>query len=234
MLNKLYHKGAEIKSAFLNGVKVFEVFEPLSLFDRGKQGAWYDPSDKTTLFQDAAGTIPVTKDGDPVGLMRDKSGNNNHAQQTVSAARPIYKTDGVLHWLAFDGVDDSFTLTRTYTDYQPHIVFAGRATTFNANNYFIDLRPSTEAYYFYNTSILSIEYLNLILDDIGTSIYSTQNTVSGLQMSLNTTEMQLFKRYSNTEYAEAYFYGWVEDGSPTVDRSNSIKQYLAEKAGVTL
>lgn len=38
-------------------------------------------SDKSTLFQDVAGTVPVTKDGDPVGLIRDKSGNGNHATQ---------------------------------------------------------------------------------------------------------------------------------------------------------
>lgn len=81
-------------------------FSPKSLFTEGKQGAWFDPSDKSTLFQDAAGTIPVTKDGDPVALMRDKSGNGNHAIQTVSASRPTYQTDGVLHWLKSDGVDD--------------------------------------------------------------------------------------------------------------------------------
>lgn len=34
---------------------------------------WYDPSDWSTLFQDSAGTIPVTAVGDPVGLMLDKS-----------------------------------------------------------------------------------------------------------------------------------------------------------------
>lgn len=45
----------------------------LALFAGGKQGVWYDPSDKSTLFQDVAGTVPVTKDGDPVGLMLDKS-----------------------------------------------------------------------------------------------------------------------------------------------------------------
>lgn len=80
----------------------------LALFADGKQGAWYDPSDLSTMFKDAAGTIPVTTNGDPVGRMLDKSGNGNHATQTVSASRPIYKTDGILHWLKFDGVDDYF------------------------------------------------------------------------------------------------------------------------------
>lgn len=53
-------------------VRQSSVFDPLTLFSEGQQGAWYDPSDLTTLFQDTAGTTPVTVDGDPVGLMLDK------------------------------------------------------------------------------------------------------------------------------------------------------------------
>lgn len=68
--------------------------------------SWYDPSDISTLFQDAAGTTPVTADGDPVGLMMDKSGNGNHVSQATSTKRPIYHTSGGISWLTFDGVDD--------------------------------------------------------------------------------------------------------------------------------
>lgn len=52
---------------------VASLFSPLSLFANGEQGAWYDPSDLTTLFQDSAGTTPVTAVEQPVGLMLDKS-----------------------------------------------------------------------------------------------------------------------------------------------------------------
>ena len=48
-------------------------FLPSRLFASSEVGAWYDPSDLTTLFQDSAGTTPVTAAGDPVGLMLDKS-----------------------------------------------------------------------------------------------------------------------------------------------------------------
>jgi len=92
-------------------------FSPLSLFSNGEQGAWYDPSDLSTLFQDAAGTTPVTASGDPVGLFLDKSGNNNHAKQSISVKRPTYMTDGTLHWLNFDGVDDVLVLTRALEPY---------------------------------------------------------------------------------------------------------------------
>ena len=43
-----------------------------ALFAAGEQGAWYDPSDLTTLFQDAAGTTPVTAVEQPVGRILDK------------------------------------------------------------------------------------------------------------------------------------------------------------------
>lgn len=42
--------------------------------------AWYDVSDWTTMFQDTAGTIPVTAVGQKVMLHKDKSGGGNHRQ----------------------------------------------------------------------------------------------------------------------------------------------------------
>ena len=95
--------------AYLEGVTVGEViFTPLSLFQNGEDGAWYDPSDLTTLFQDAAGTIPVTLDGQPVGLVTDKSGNGNNASQPVAAARPTYNETP--DRLTLDKVDDSIVV----------------------------------------------------------------------------------------------------------------------------
>jgi len=64
---------------------------PSELFANGEQGVWYDPSDLSTLFQDAAGTIPVTGVEQPVGLMLDKSGRGNHASQATTTARPILR-----------------------------------------------------------------------------------------------------------------------------------------------
>ena len=64
-------------------------FSPASLFSSGEQGVWYDPSDFSTLFQDAAGTTPVTAVEQPVGLILDKSGRGNHAMQTTTTSRPV-------------------------------------------------------------------------------------------------------------------------------------------------
>jgi len=43
------------------------------LFENSEQGFWYDPNDLSTMFQDAAGTIPVTAAEQPVGLLLDKN-----------------------------------------------------------------------------------------------------------------------------------------------------------------
>lgn len=48
---------------------------PAFLFAAGEQGAWYDPSDFSTMFQDSAGTTPVTAVEQPVGLLLDRSKN---------------------------------------------------------------------------------------------------------------------------------------------------------------
>ena len=68
-------------------------FTPLSLFASGEQGAWYDPSNLATMFEDTAGTTPVHTPGNgtadsPVGKILDKSGRGNHATQSTGTARP--------------------------------------------------------------------------------------------------------------------------------------------------
>jgi hypothetical protein len=80
-----------------------------SLFANNEQGFFYDPNDLSTMYQDAAGTVPVTGVGQAVGLIRDKSGRNNHAFQTTSASRPILRQNAVTgaNYLEFDGTDDS-------------------------------------------------------------------------------------------------------------------------------
>lgn len=82
-------------------------FTPLHLFMGGEKGFWADPSDTSTLFQSSDGTIPVTANGDPIGLVSDKSGNNYNLTQAVSAARPNLLNGGIV----FDRVDDGLTLT---------------------------------------------------------------------------------------------------------------------------
>lgn len=100
---------------------------PIPLFFiNSEQGAWYDPSDLTTLFQDSAGATPVTAAGQPVGRMLDKSGRGNHATQSTADRRPTYQIDSSGRpFLLFDGTDDGM-LTSTITPGTDKVqVFAG-------------------------------------------------------------------------------------------------------------
>jgi hypothetical protein len=95
-------------------------FVPSELFAAGEKGVWYDISDLSTLFQDSAGTIPVTGAGQTVGKILDKSGNNIHATQATAGNRPTYQVDvNGLAYLQFDGINDSLvssTLNLSTTD----------------------------------------------------------------------------------------------------------------------
>tara|TARA_R100000541_G_scaffold27396_1_gene36697 strand:- start:18795 stop:19613 length:819 start_codon:yes stop_codon:yes gene_type:complete len=87
-------------------------FNPLSLFANGEQGAWYDPSDLTTVFQ-PDGTTPTVPwvsgavtDANRVGKLVDKSRANGHDLiQTSSAKCPTLVSAGGLYYLDFDGDD---------------------------------------------------------------------------------------------------------------------------------
>jgi len=97
---------------------------PAGLFVSGEPGAWYDPSDMSTMFQDAAGTTPVTASGQSVGRILDKTGNNNHAVQPISGLRPTLQNDGLYNYLSFDGVDDFLESTSLITP-NPTTTFIG-------------------------------------------------------------------------------------------------------------
>lgn len=86
-------------------------FTPANLFAASETGAWYDPSDITTLWQDTAGTTPVTATGQSVARIDDKSGNGNHATQATSGNRPTWEQDGSgYYYLNFDGTNDQLEI----------------------------------------------------------------------------------------------------------------------------
>lgn len=109
-VTEYYHENLDLNSnhhylvaALVNGVEYFspEVMVESAqnyiadLFALGKKGFWYDPSDLSAQFQDTAGTIPVTTDGNPVRKVLDKSGNGLHL---TNATGWVYRTDGAHSW----------------------------------------------------------------------------------------------------------------------------------------
>ncbi len=87
-------------------------FSPLSL----GPSLWFDSSDLSTLFQDAAGAVPVTADGHAIALIRDRSGNNRDLTQATNGLRPVYRTAGGLSWFEFDGTRTALLAARYTTN----------------------------------------------------------------------------------------------------------------------
>jgi hypothetical protein len=95
-------------------------FSPADLFSAGEQGAWYDPSDFSTLFTDSAGTTPVTGVEQFVGLMLDKSKGlvlgselvdtmNTAAAWTGYGTNTVVNEDGGIKVTYVDNVSGAYT-----------------------------------------------------------------------------------------------------------------------------
>jgi len=80
--------------AYYGALRVGGAWSPSVLFANGEPGVWYDPSDLSTLFQDAAGTTPVTAVEQPVGLMLDKSKGLVLGPELVTNGGPFTATNG--------------------------------------------------------------------------------------------------------------------------------------------
>ena len=88
------------------------VFTPADLFASAEKGGWWDPSDFSTMFQDTAGTTPVTATGQSVARINDKSGNAKHLLQSTAGSRPTLQQDGAgKYYLDFDGTADFMSVT---------------------------------------------------------------------------------------------------------------------------
>ena len=103
---------------------LYNGFSPLSLFAASEPGFWFDPSDLSTLFQDTAGTVPVTVAGQSVARINDKSGRGNHATQSTSLSRPT---------LGRNPVGGTRNLL-TYTEQFDNAAWSKQATTVAANS----------------------------------------------------------------------------------------------------
>jgi len=231
-----------------------------SLFGNGEQGAFYIPMPVVlgtqALFQDSAGTVPVTADGDPVGRMLDQSENGNHAIQTVSGSRPVYRTDGTLHWLEFDGIDDSIANNFYDLIAQPVTHALALVATVTARSYaFSGIDASNRNDYWGISTDLNIQMyagniavsaayprttdatVAQMLFNGGQSVYrhngNTENIGNPGLDGVN--GVTIGSRYSDTDHFQGKIYAFI-----TVDRelnnseSDNLNKYLADLSGVTL
>jgi hypothetical protein len=125
-------------------------FNPAVLFSGGTAGAWYDPSDLSSMSQDTAGATPAALN-QPVGRILDKSGNGLHLTQATAGARPTLRQDGSnRYYLEFDAIDDRLTSASVASGNFQTLLLAAIVTTngmlLNATvgaNDRITVRPAT-------------------------------------------------------------------------------------------
>lgn len=148
-------------------------------------GAWFDPEDMSTMFQDAAGTIPVTAVGQPVGKILDVSGNGNHATQPITAARPTLVQINGLYALSFDGIDDYLNIPYLglYAAGACSIIAAIDSQNQATNAALISERNSTVAVQKYIPSrMVANDGIDaLVINDSATTVKDTIGTTSGLR-----------------------------------------------------
>lgn len=234
----------------------------LALFKGGKQGVWYDLSDKSTLFQDVAGTVPVTKNGDPIALMKDKSGNGNHAEQTTSASRPIHKIN-TTKGIYFDGVDD-FTVSKknavgagrfaiavaldidpsSYTAKQMDIVEASDAGGLNGGRILIyngvfNFQVGNGTRVNITTPILSNKVVVVLIYNGTHMIARVNGSEVGRQLVSGYVSPSAGTVLGREKISNGYYLGGISgliimQGAVTDDDVLKTESYLAAKAGATL
>lgn len=102
--------GIRGKNTFYMGPSSKKAFDILDIFKNGRLGLLYEFNDLSSLYQDAAGTIPVTGAGQTIGLVKDKSGNGLDAYQVDSSKKPLVITAANGYEVLTDGIDDFLTI----------------------------------------------------------------------------------------------------------------------------
>lgn len=127
---------------------------PISgLFNSGEKGIYFDLNDLSTMYQDAAGTIPVTAIGQNVGCIKSKYGNFQWKRDTIDNQAKLYK-DSVTgaNYILNDGIDDA------YINNGEIVINSTSLTVFMAAR--IIGRSSPTSYILQGSPALTISYFN--------------------------------------------------------------------------
>lgn len=200
-----------------------------SLFANNEQGFAFDFNDLSTMYQDSAGTIPVTGVGQPVGKVLDKSGRGNHATQSTSAKCPILQQNATTgaYYLAFDGIDDCLVTS--------NIDFNGQNNlSLFTSVIFNNLSSTSQAIVELSTASWQTQgTFSLIRGYNGTNSYalrrnfSTNGAFEDLVSQNNTNTKAVLTGIINSTTSEEYMrnFGTLIGSKALTASSNSFKNY---------
>lgn len=163
-----------------------------ALFAGGKVGGMWDMGDMSTLFQDTAGSTPITAVTQPIGRVNDKSGLGNHATQPTAGSRPLYQVVSSYGCAKFDAVDDALLF--------PAITFGGAFNTFVAGK----VTSGTQGIHLWRTVDSSYGYWGAYASASGlppnqvTGVGSPSYAVNGVALS-PVTRGQLYSQISGVD-----------------------------------
>ena len=177
-------------------------FNPTSLFSAGEQGVWYDPSDFSTMFQDAAGTTPVTAVEQTVGRILDKSGRGNHATQTTATSRPVlsarYNLLRNTETLATQSVTTMATTQRLRFEGTGTITLSGTATgTYSAGSHTFTTTAGTLTLTV--SGAVTKADLRAANDALGQPAYQRVGNVAVTLSDYDTTGFKPYLRFDGTD-----------------------------------
>ena len=168
-----------------------------SLFSLGEQGFAYDPNDLSTLYQDAAGVIPVTAAGQPVGMILDKSkglvlGHNIATVTTTTIGDEVAGADYKLKKIADLVVDRWYMFSMTVAEYTgtldvgvilavfPLLPYPNLSRTSNGVISFIS-KAGSNAFNIYRRVSNSAVFTNISVKEVlGNHAYQTQSAMRPL------------------------------------------------------
>lgn len=162
-------------------------FTPSQLFDNGADGVWYDPSDLTTMFRDEAGTMPVTSDGDPVGLILDKSQGTSTGPQLV----PDYSFNDSGAWttvLNGDPGGSGVVADGSVTAVPGGAGGFANRTDVQSTSFTVE----SGAWYRVTANVISSTAGNFILPFVGGSLAISPASVGGVEQGENTVISYMF------------------------------------------
>lgn len=229
-------------------------FDPATLFASGETGGWWDPSDFSTMWQDVSATIPVTAAGQNVARIDDKSGNGNNLTRPETASQPTLRQDAGGNWyLEADDSNDNLVKSfspaiaqpftrmgaiqqdgwtsgrRMYSDghFLPTFLYQNTSTPrlqMNAGSN----GPFTDAATI-GTPVVLTEFYS------GASSTLTVNDGTAATGNAGTNGQNAFQLFSNGAAAIGRNYGFIIiNRALTVDELDELRQFFADKAGVTL